>query len=86
MPTQPPTWSRLKPHLQRLDKDALLALRRELHAQNADNKVFLSARFLTATPEALAVPAATVSVMCSPSRARFDLTTVLPRPILICVT
>ena len=39
-------WSHLKPHLQRLDKDALVLLLRDLYALNADNKVFLSTRFL----------------------------------------
>lgn len=59
MPTQPsPAWSRLKSHLQRLDKDALLALLRDLYALNADNKVFLATRFLaaSASPEELAAP------------------------------
>lgn len=57
MPTQPaPSWSKLKPHLSALDKDALLALLRDLYALNADNKVFLTTRFLATTPEELAAP------------------------------
>jgi hypothetical protein len=57
MPTQPsPSWSHLKPHLQHLDKEALLALLRDLYALNADNKVFLSTRFLAVSPEELAAP------------------------------
>lgn len=57
MPTQPShAWSRLKPHLQRLEKDALLILLRDLYALNADNKVFLATRFLAASPEELAAP------------------------------
>ncbi len=57
MPAQPsPSWSHLKPHLQRLDKDALVALLRDMYALNADNKIFLSTRFLAASPEELAEP------------------------------
>jgi hypothetical protein len=56
MPTQSSSWSQLKPHLQRLDKDALLLLLRDLYALNADNKVFLATRFLVAPPEELAAP------------------------------
>ncbi len=57
MPTQPsPSWSKLKSRLSALDKDALLALLRDLYALNADNKVFLTTRFLAATPEELAAP------------------------------
>ncbi|MBM4459705.1 MAG: hypothetical protein FJ011_18410 [Chloroflexi bacterium] len=57
MPTQPsPAWSHLKPHLQRLDHAALLALLRDLDALIADNKVFPSTRFLAAAPEELAAP------------------------------
>ena len=57
MPTHPaPTWSRLKPHLSALDRDALLALLRDLYALNVDNKVFLATRFLAASPEELAAP------------------------------
>lgn len=54
--TLTPTWSHLKPHLERLDKDALVALLRDLYALHADNKVFLSTRFLAAAPEELAAP------------------------------
>ncbi|MFZ2358925.1 MAG: DUF6155 family protein [Anaerolineae bacterium] len=54
MPT--PTWSHLKPHLQRLDKEQLLALLRELYGLNADNKVFLATRFIPAAPEQMAEP------------------------------
>jgi|GEM_PF-1715929 len=50
------SWSRLKPHLDRLDKDALVGLLRDLYALNADNKVFLSTRFLAASPEELSAP------------------------------
>ena len=57
MPTQPShSWSRLKPHLQHLGKDALLVLVRDLYALNADNKVFLTTRFLAASPDELAAP------------------------------
>jgi hypothetical protein len=57
MPTQPaPSWSKLKSRLSALNKDALLSLLRDLYALNADNKVFLSTRFLTTTPEELAAP------------------------------
>lgn len=57
MPTQSsPTWSHLKPHLQRLDTVALVALLRDMYALNPDNKVFLSTRFLAASPEELAEP------------------------------
>lgn len=57
MPTQPSqSWSHLKTHLQRLEKDALLLLLRDLYALNADNKVFLASRFLAATPEELMAP------------------------------
>jgi hypothetical protein len=44
MPT--PTWSHVKPHLQRLEKGELLALLRELYGLNADNKAFLATRLL----------------------------------------
>ena len=54
MPTQ--SWSRLKPQLQRLEKDELVQLLRDLYALNADNKVFLTTRFLAATPEEVAEP------------------------------
>lgn len=54
MPT--PTWSHLKPHLQRLEKADLLGLLRELYGLNADNKVFLATRLLAATPEEIAEP------------------------------
>lgn len=47
------TWSRLKPHQQRLDKDALPTLLRDLHALNATNRTFLAARFLATTPDEL---------------------------------
>jgi len=57
MPTQPAhSWSHLKPHLQRLDHAALVALLRDLYALNADNKVFLSTRFLATSPEEVAAP------------------------------
>ena len=56
MPAQPSSWSHLKPYLQRLDKEALVALLRDLYALNADNKVFLATRFLAALPEELAAP------------------------------
>ncbi len=57
MPTQPaPSWSKLKSRLSALEKDALLALLRDLYALNADNKVFLSSRFLAASPDELAAP------------------------------
>jgi hypothetical protein len=57
MPTQPaPSWSKLKSRLSALDKGALLALLRDLYALNADNKVFLTTRFLAATSEELAAP------------------------------
>ncbi len=57
MPTQPvPAWSNLKSRLSALDKDALLALLRDLYALNVDNKVFLFTRFLAETPEELAAP------------------------------
>lgn len=51
-----PTWSHLKPHLQRLERAELLALLRELYALNADNKVFLSTRLLSGTPDEIAEP------------------------------
>lgn len=54
MPT--PTWSHLKPHLQRLEKGELLALLRELYGLNADNKVFLATRFMPAAQEQMAEP------------------------------
>ena len=54
MPT--PTWSHLKPHLQRLEKADLLALLRELYALNADNKAFLATRLLPASSDAIADP------------------------------
>lgn len=57
MPTQStPTFSHLKPHLQRLEKDEPLQLLRELYALNADNKLFLATRFLATTPEEMAEP------------------------------
>ena len=57
MPTPPShSWSRVKPHLQRLDKDALLSLLRDLYALNADNKVFLTTRFLATSSEEMAAP------------------------------
>ncbi|MDQ1301761.1 MAG: hypothetical protein QG637_1683 [Chloroflexota bacterium] len=57
MPTQPtPSWAKLKSRLSALDKDMLLALLRDLYALNADNKVFLTTRFLAATPEELTAP------------------------------
>jgi hypothetical protein len=54
MPTL--TWSHLKPHLQRLEKDELLALLRELYGLNADNKAFLATRLLQASSDAIAEP------------------------------
>ncbi len=47
-----PTWSHLKPHLQRLEKQDLLLLLRDLYVLNADNKVFLSTRLLASIPTA----------------------------------
>lgn len=44
------SWSRLQPHLDRLNKAALVALVRNLHALNTNNRTFLVARFLTTTP------------------------------------
>lgn len=46
MPRQPTaqSWSRLKPHLQRLDNAALVALLRNLYALNADNRRFCPPR------------------------------------------
>lgn len=52
----PPTWSQLKPHLQRLEKQDLLLIVRDLYALNADNKVFLSTRLLAGTPDEIAEP------------------------------
>ncbi len=49
MPT--PTWSHLKPYLQRLEKGELLALLRELYALNADNVVCLATRLAPAAPD-----------------------------------
>jgi hypothetical protein len=54
MPT--PTWSHLKPHLQRLEKQELLVLLRELYGLNADNRVFLATRFIPVAPEQMAEP------------------------------
>lgn len=54
MPAQ--SWSRLKPHIQRLEKDELVQLLRDLYRLNADNKVFLATRFLSATPDEMAEP------------------------------
>ena len=54
MPT--PTWTHLKPHLDRLDHAALVDLLGDLYALNAGNRTFLAARFLATTPEALAAP------------------------------
>lgn len=66
MPTQPSqSWSHLKTHLQRLDKEALLLLLRDLYALNADSKVFLSGHFLVATPEELMAPYRRTSARCS---------------------
>ncbi len=57
MPTQPsPTWPRLQPHLDRLDKAALVGLVRDLHELNADNRTFLAARYLARTPSETAAP------------------------------
>ncbi len=58
MPTHSTTqaWSHLKPHLQHLEKEELLRLLHDLYALNADNKVFLSTRFLAITPEEMAEP------------------------------
>jgi hypothetical protein len=57
MPTQPShAWSSLKPHLKELDKDALILLLRDLHALNVENRLFLAARFQTATVDELAEP------------------------------
>lgn len=57
MPTQPSySWSRLQPHLDRLDKAALVDLVRDLHALNADNRTFLAARYLATTPSETAAP------------------------------
>jgi hypothetical protein len=58
MPTRTPTqsWSHLKPHLQRLEKEELLRLLHDLCALNVDNKVFLNSRFLAATSEEMAEP------------------------------
>ncbi|MFZ1238844.1 MAG: DUF6155 family protein [Anaerolineae bacterium] len=57
----PPTqsrqsWSHLKTHLSRLDKDDFLLLLHDLYALNADNKVFLATRFFAATPDEMAAP------------------------------
>ena len=52
----PPTWSQLKPHLQRLEKQDLLLILRDLYALNADNQVFLSTRLLADTPDEIAEP------------------------------
>lgn len=49
-------FTHLKPHLQRLTKDELVQLLRDLYRLNADNKVFLSTRFLATTPEEMAEP------------------------------
>lgn len=54
MPT--PTWTQLKPYLQRLDKEQLLALLRELYGLNADNKVFLTTRLIPTAPDQMAEP------------------------------
>ena len=51
-----PTWSHLKPHLQQLSKEQLVALLRELYALNADNKAFLATRFIPTAPEQIAAP------------------------------
>ena len=51
-----PTWSQLKPHLQRLEKQDLLLILRDLYALNADNQVFLSTRLLADTPDEIAEP------------------------------
>ena len=57
MPTHPTqSWSQLKPHLQRLDKEQLLVLLRDLYALNADNKVFLATRCLAGTPAEMMAP------------------------------
>lgn len=54
MPTQ--SWSQLKPHLQRLTKDELVQILRDLYRLNADNKVFLATRFLATTGAEMAEP------------------------------
>ena len=54
MPTQ--SWSHLKSHLQRLEKDELVQILRDLYRLNADNKVFLTTRFLSTTPDEMAEP------------------------------
>ena len=54
--TSPSSFSHLKPHLQRMEKEELLLLLRDLYALNADNKVFLSTRVLAATPVEMAEP------------------------------
>ncbi|MBP7964375.1 MAG: hypothetical protein KBG20_13450 [Caldilineaceae bacterium] len=54
MPTQ--SWSHLKPHLQRLEKEKLVQILGDLYKLNADNKVFLATRFLATTPEEMAEP------------------------------
>lgn len=54
MPTQSThTWSQIKTHLGQMEKDNLLLL---LHALNADNRTFLAAALLAATPEEMAEP------------------------------
>lgn len=50
------SWSRVQPHLDRLDKAALVGLLRDLHALNADNRTFLAARYLATTPSETAAP------------------------------
>lgn len=57
MPTQSSSsWSRLQPHLDHLNKAALVGLVRDLHELNADNRTFLAARFLATTPSETAAP------------------------------
>ena len=57
MPTQQThTWSQLKTRLKDLEKDKLLLLLHDLYDLNADNRLYLSTRFLAGTSEEMVAP------------------------------
>jgi hypothetical protein len=57
MPTQPTsTWSQIKIHLKQMEKDDLILLLHDLHALNAENKLYLAAHVQAASPDEIAAP------------------------------
>ena len=75
MPTQPThTWSQIKTHLKQMEKEDLILLLHDLHALNAENKLYLAARCETATPDEIAAPfRAQIDAALNPDERNFRL-------------